>query len=165
MPDAANFQFEHPKGMIYGWFSRKGLCALLLPTPSAKKLPVLHSSMNDQRVWVLNAALDRYFSGIREDFSEIPLDLSAGTAFQQRVWKAALKTPWGKTNSYGELARRIRNPKASRAVGQALGRNPVPIVVPCHRFLAGNGGLGGFSAGLGWKRALLKAEGIAAAGL
>jgi O-6-methylguanine DNA methyltransferase len=81
-----------------------------------------------------------------------------GTPFQQKVWKELLKVPAGETISYAELARRIRKPKAMRAVGNAMGANPVPIVVPCHRVIATGGGLGGFGGGLTLKRLLLEAE-------
>jgi len=84
-----------------------------------------------------------------------------GTKFQHSVWKQLLKIPAGKTISYSELARRIKNPKAVRAVGTACGANPVPIIVPCHRVLASGGGLGGFGGGLKVKKALLQAEGVA----
>ena len=83
------------------------------------------------------------------------LDLSAGTGFQQAVWRALMQIPYGATQTYGELALRIGNPDASRAVGTACGRNPVPVLVPCHRVVASGGKLGGFSAGLSWKRTLL----------
>ena len=83
-----------------------------------------------------------------------------GTAFQQSVWKALTKIPVGKTVTYAELAQRVGKPKASRAVGSACGKNPIPLIVPCHRVLASNGGLGGFSSGLPVKKDLLKAEGI-----
>jgi O-6-methylguanine DNA methyltransferase len=83
-----------------------------------------------------------------------------GTKFQQAVWKQLLKIPAGKTLSYAEIARRIRNPKAVRAVGSACGANPVPLLVPCHRVVASNGKLGGFGGGLPLKKALLKSEGI-----
>jgi AraC family transcriptional regulator of adaptative response/methylated-DNA-[protein]-cysteine methyltransferase len=88
-----------------------------------------------------------------------PLDL-AGTAFQKNVWNALRKISLGKTKSYGEIARAIGKPKAVRAVGGACGANPVPVLVPCHRVLAANQKLGGFSGGLDWKRSLLKREGI-----
>jgi AraC family transcriptional regulator of adaptative response/methylated-DNA-[protein]-cysteine methyltransferase len=81
-----------------------------------------------------------------------------GTEFQLAVWKELLKVPAGKTVSYAELARRIRKPKAVRAVGNAMGANPVPILVPCHRVIATGGGLGGFGGGLTLKRLLLEAE-------
>ena len=78
-----------------------------------------------------------------------------GTKFQLAVWKELLKVPAGKTVSYAELARRIKKPKAFRAVGNAMGANPIPIVVPCHRVIATGGGLGGFGGGLTLKRKLL----------
>ena len=88
-----------------------------------------------------------------------PLDL-AGTAFQKKVWNALRKISLGKTKSYGEIARAIGRPKAVRAVGGACGANPVPVLVPCHRVLAANKKLGGFSGGLNWKHTLLAREGI-----
>ena len=89
-----------------------------------------------------------------------PLDLSSGTPFQQRVWKAMLKITAGKTQSYGELAAAVGEPGAARAVGAACGANPIPVLIPCHRVLAANKKLGGFSAGLKWKRLLLKREAV-----
>jgi O-6-methylguanine DNA methyltransferase len=90
-----------------------------------------------------------------------PPDLSGGTPFQQNVWRALQKIPRGKTRSYGEIARQIGKPKAVRAVGGACGANPIPIFIPCHRVLAANKKLGGYSGGLNWKRKLLAREGIA----
>ena len=89
-----------------------------------------------------------------------PLDLSAGTEFQKRVWNALRKISLGETKSYGEIARQIGKPRAVRAVGGACGANPIPVLVPCHRVLAANKKLGGFSGGLDWKRDLLKRKGI-----
>ena len=83
-----------------------------------------------------------------------------GTDFQGRVWHALQKIPRGATSSYGAIARQIGRPKAVRAVGGACGANPLPVVIPCHRVLAANGRLGGFSGGLDWKRRLLAAEGV-----
>jgi methylated-DNA-[protein]-cysteine S-methyltransferase len=90
----------------------------------------------------------------------IPLDLSAGTAFQQAVWRALKTIPRGQTRSYGWVARKIGKPKASRAVGAACGANPVPVIVPCHRVIAGDGSIGGFGGGLPMKRRLLQIEGV-----
>lgn len=101
--------------------------------------------------------LQGYFSGQRRTF-ELLL-APAGTAFQHRVWQALCHIPYGETISYGELARRIGNPRASRAVGLANGANPLPIVVPCHRVIGANGALTGFGGGLPIKRALLALEG------
>jgi O-6-methylguanine DNA methyltransferase len=88
-----------------------------------------------------------------------PLD-PAGTEFQKRVWNALRKISVGKSKSYGEIARAISKPKAVRAVGGACGANPIPVLVPCHRVLAANKKLGGFSGGLNWKRTLLAREGL-----
>lgn len=100
--------------------------------------------------------LDRYFAGKLDKF-EVPLDLK-GTAFQLKVWNAMLDIPYGQTISYAELARRIGFPKAARAVGQASGRNPVAIIVPCHRVVGSNGTLTGYGGGLERKAALLELE-------
>jgi len=89
-----------------------------------------------------------------------PLDLSGGTEFQQAVWRELRKISFGQTKSYGEIAQAIGKAKAIRAVGGACGANPIPLLVPCHRVLAANKKLGGFSSGLDWKRALLAREGV-----
>jgi methylated-DNA-[protein]-cysteine S-methyltransferase len=103
--------------------------------------------------------LESYLKGERVKF-KVRMDLWGLTKFQREVLKECSKIPWGKTRSYAELARSIGNPKASRAVGQAVGRNPIPVVIPCHRVLASGGRMGGFGSGLGWKRFLLNLEGI-----
>jgi len=100
--------------------------------------------------------LHEYFAGKRAAF-DLPL-APAGTAFQRKVWRQLQEIPYGETISYGELARRIGNPKASRAVGSANGANPLPIVIPCHRVIAGDGTLGGFGGGLPAKQTLLALE-------
>lgn len=87
------------------------------------------------------------------------LDLH-GTPFQKKVWRALWNIPFGKTRSYKDIAQTIKNPKAVRAVGGANGKNPVPIIIPCHRVISADGSLGGFSCGLPLKRKLLKHEGI-----
>lgn len=103
------------------------------------------------------AQLQEYFAGERRRF-DLPL-APRGTDFQRRVWRALTDIPYGKTISYGELARRIGNPSASRAVGLANGANPLPIVVPCHRVIGADGSLTGFGGGLPTKRRLLALEG------
>lgn len=102
------------------------------------------------------AQLREYFAGRREVF-DLPL-CPPGTEFMQRVWKELCRIPFGTTISYGELATRIGNPKASRAVGMANGKNPIPIVVPCHRVIGSNGRLTGFAGGLEVKEQLLRHE-------
>ncbi len=99
---------------------------------------------------------DEYFSGDRREFN-IPLRLD-GTSFQISVWNELRKIPFGTTTTYGEIASRIRNPKAMRAVGLANGRNPIPIIVPCHRVIGSNGTLTGFGGGLDNKTRLLDLE-------
>ncbi|NLO89952.1 MAG: methylated-DNA--[protein]-cysteine S-methyltransferase [Clostridia bacterium] len=102
--------------------------------------------------------LIRYFEGER-----VPLDFSLSypnaTSFQKRVWDAARNIPYGETRTYGWLAEKLGNPRAARAVGRALGQNPVPILVPCHRVVGSKENMGGFFGGVDMKRALLKLEG------
>jgi methylated-DNA-[protein]-cysteine S-methyltransferase len=106
--------------------------------------------------------LQSYASGHREDFSSIVLDLTGIAAFEQSVFAAARAIPFGETLSYGEIARQIEAPDAARAVGAALGRNPIPIIIPCHRVLAKDKRIGGFSApgGTRTKERLLALEGV-----
>ena len=107
----------------------------------------------------LNIKLDKYFSGEPIIFDE-PMDLQIGTPFQQKVWQALLTIDFGKYITYKELADKIDKPKAARAVGNAVGANPIPLIIPCHRVIAAGKRLGGFSAGLDIKRALLAVENI-----
>ena len=100
--------------------------------------------------------LREYFKGSRREF-DLPLALE-GTAFQKKVWRGLQQIPYGKTWSYGELAKRVSNPTASRAVGAANGANRLPIVIPCHRVIGADGTLTGFGGGLPIKKALLDLE-------
>ena len=102
--------------------------------------------------------LEEYFSGTRQTFA-LPLH-PEGTEFQCRVWAALTEIPYGTTISYRDLATRVASPKGFQAVGQASGKNPLPILIPCHRVIAANGGLGGYSSGLEHKQFLLALEGI-----
>lgn len=100
--------------------------------------------------------LSEYFAGKRQEFD---LEIAPkGTAFQQRVWQELRKIPFGRTASYGEIAERIGNGKASRAVGMANGKNPIPIIVPCHRVIGKDGSMTGFGGGLEVKKQLLSLE-------
>ena len=101
--------------------------------------------------------LNEYFKGVRREFT-IPVQLE-GTRFQLSVWQELQEIPYGITISYGELAQRVGNPAASRAVGGANGKNPIPIIVPCHRVISSNHKLGGYSSGLQRKAFLLNLEG------
>jgi methylated-DNA-[protein]-cysteine S-methyltransferase len=113
--------------------------------------PVLQATANQ---------LDEYFAGQRTSF-DLPLDLQAGTPFQQQVWRALLGIAPGATTSYGGLSAAIGKPAAVRALGAAVGRNPISVVVPCHRVLGADGSLTGYAGGLERKTALLSLEGAA----
>ena len=117
--------------------------------PCASDHPVLQ---------LAKAQLIEYFAGHRTSF-ELPLDLSAGTGFQQDVWRSLLEIPRGATRSYGALSADIGKPAAVRAVGGAIGRNPLSIIVPCHRVVGADGALTGYAGGLERKTALLQLEG------
>lgn len=101
--------------------------------------------------------LAAYFAGARREF-DVPLDMRGGTAFQQAVWQALRTLPFGATASYAEMAKHIGNPGAVRAVGAANGRNPISIIVPCHRVIASSGALTGYAGGLNNKKLLLALE-------
>ena len=150
-----------------GWVgilgSTTGLKRITLPQHSEAEAQQQIGDSNDltiipSRIYEdLKERLVRYFNGHKVDFPD-RLDLSATTAFQCDVWEITRLIPYGETRSYRWVAEQIGKPKAMRAVGQALGRNPLPVIVPCHRVLASNGGLGGFSGGLEMKRFLLSLE-------
>lgn len=116
--------------------------------PLVQRHPVLDAT---------KAQLAQYFAGERQQF-DLPLDLSAGTAFQQQVWAQLRAIASGSTVSYGQLSQQLGNPKAVRAVGAAVGRNPISIIVPCHRVLGADGALTGYAGGLDRKTALLQLE-------
>lgn len=117
------------------------------PTPGGERDPVIRAAA---------AQLRGYFAGERTTF-DLPLR-PAGTPFEQRVWDALRRIPYGETTTYGVIAGRIGEPGAARAVGRANGRNPIPVIVPCHRVIGADGSLTGFGGGLACKRALLDLE-------
>ncbi len=106
----------------------------------------------------LARSLERYFQGEKVPW-KVRLDLTHATPFQSRVYRRVMKIPYGETATYGEIARDVQSPGGARAVGQAMAANRYPILIPCHRVLAGNGGLGGFTSGIQVKRHLLSLEG------
>jgi methylated-DNA-[protein]-cysteine S-methyltransferase len=113
---------------------------------------------DEERLSPYRRQLEQYFAGDLRHFT-LPVDLSATTPFQRSVLAAIAEIPAGSVRSYGQVAAAIGKPKAARAVGQALGSNPIPIVLPCHRVVASDGSLGGYAGGLGRKRQLLALEG------
>ena len=128
--------------------TRRGLC-FADEMYATTKLPVF----DDTRRW-----LDLYFAGKKPDF--LPPLAPKGTAFQQRVWDILLTIPYGKTMSYGDVARRISPTMSAPAIGGAVGRNPIGIIIPCHRVIGADGSLTGYGGGLERKRWLLKLEGL-----
>ena len=145
-------------------YSAKGLAELAFPRANSvlrQRRSIPHDELQQISHWhrLTSKALKLMLTG-REPLDLPPLEVVTGTEFQRQVWRAMRRIPWGKTSSYGELAREIGRPNAVRAVGGACGANPIPVFIPCHRVLAASGRLGGFSGGLDWKRKLLAAEGV-----
>ena len=132
------------------------LAMIGFPKGSMRREPEADWIFNEKPLAEACCQLREYFSGDRREF-DLPLQL-CGTEFQVSVLEALQKIPYGETTSYGEIARRIGRPKAVRAVGAANGRNPIPIVVPCHRVIGSTGDLTGFGGGLDTKEALLRLE-------
>jgi methylated-DNA-[protein]-cysteine S-methyltransferase len=149
---------ESPVGKLKLVASDKGLVAVLWQTDRPSRMRLGELDEDNQHPVLLKAErqLDEYFAGKRKEFS-IPLDMR-GTPFQKNVWEALLAIPFGETRSYGQLAKQLGNPNATRAVGAANGRNPLPIIVPCHRVIGSSGSLTGFGSGLEIKAQLLSLE-------
>ncbi len=137
------------------------IVALGFTSQSVKKVKEAGYSIcdNSAKLEIIIKEVKEYLDGNRKQFSIIPLFLK-GTKFQIKVWKKLLEIPYGERVTYGKLAKMIGNKKAVRAVGQACGKNPIAIVVPCHRIVASNGCLGGYSAGLDIKKKLLLIEDV-----
>ena len=156
---------DTPVGPVFAAVSARGVCAVDMGGSEAAFVDhvrqrtgaevTFHSGQADAAL----QQIGEYLAGQRAEFT-LPLDLSYLTVFQRQVLKATLAVHCGRTATYGEIARRIKRPRAARAVGQALARNPISLVIPCHRVLASDGGLGGYSGarGLRTKEWLLKLE-------
>ncbi len=151
-----------PAGLLSLTASSKGLVRLEFKS-RVRSIPgaELHESKSALRPYL--DELEQYFSGERREFS-LPLDLR-GTAFQLKCWNALLTIPYGETRTYGDMARAIGHPTAFRAVGMANNRNPIAIIVPCHRVIASSGSLCGYGGGLDIKSKLLELEGARPAAL
>ncbi len=160
-----------------GWVgvvtTSRGVRAVVLPKPSRQAAEraltatglITNASSNGadgdavtRHLKAARKAILTYLGGKGRAFN-LPLDLEGQPRFRMKVWEVLQKIPYGRVRSYGWVARKIGKPKAARAVGGACGANPVPLLVPCHRIVAGDGSLGGFSGGLGVKKRLLKLEG------
>jgi len=149
---------ESPIGKLKLVASDEGLVGVLWQNDRPSRVRLGELVADDRHPILLKAEreLGEYFAGKRKEFS-VPLDMR-GTPFQKDVWEALLAIPFGETRSYGQLARQLGNPNATRAVGAANGRNPLPIIVPCHRVIGSTGKLTGFGGGLGTKAHLLSLE-------
>lgn len=159
--DNIQYEIKTEIGPLYMVASPKGLNGLYRQKQNAPMVKELDRTKPIERVLAKTAKqLDEYFSGKRKVF-DIPFDLR-GTSFQKLVWSQLLKIPFGATVAYRDIALRIKNPKAMRAVGSANGKNPICIIIPCHRVIAADGSLGGYSGGLSMKRKLLALERSAA---
>jgi O-6-methylguanine DNA methyltransferase len=150
-----------------GWIgilsSAKGLLCITLPQNSAQEARQLLGAEANNAIWspdLFDGLMERfkaYFNGKKTLFTD-KLDMSAATTFQRKVWENTSLIPFGETRSYGWVAEQIDKPRAARAVGQALGKNPLPIIIPCHRVLTSDGKLGGFTGGVEVKQRLLNLE-------
>jgi methylated-DNA-[protein]-cysteine S-methyltransferase len=148
-----------PVGRLTLIATEKGLAAVLWENDNPHRVP-LTPLVEDKKHPVLQETerqLNEYFAGKRNTFS-VKLD-PQGTEFQNKVWEALLTIPFGETRSYGQIARQVGNAKAMRAVGAANGKNPISIIVPCHRVIGASGKLTGFAGGLEVKERLLSLEG------
>lgn len=158
-PSIVQARYEAPLGEMIVAATARGLAGVWFA--GQRHLPDTSRWPHDPEHPLLRQAvqqLGEYFASTRTCF-DMPLDLLGGTPFQQSVWQALLAIPSGATASYGELSQRIGKPAAVRAVGAAVGRNPLSVVVPCHRVLGADGTLTGYAGGLERKRALLDLEG------
>jgi methylated-DNA-[protein]-cysteine S-methyltransferase len=166
LADVAYGWADSPFGPLLVALTRKGLVRLSYPGPDRDQpLAELARTVSPRVVEFIPATdevrrqLEEYFDGHRRQF-DLPVDLSPVQGFTRRVLRATAAIPFGSLRTYREVATRAGNPAATRAAGNALGSNPVPIVVPCHRVVRTGGGLGGYTGGLDRKRTLLSLEGL-----
>ena len=149
-----------PVGKLRLVASEKGLVAIDVRNNAKQEVTAKNPSAQAVLIQT-KKQLEQYFAGKRTTF-DVALDF-VGTEFQVQAWRALCRIPFGKTISYGQQAANIKKPKAFRAVGSANGKNPIPIIVPCHRVVASDGSLGGYSLGLRMKKQLLALEGVSEA--
>ena len=149
-----------PVGKLRLVASEKGLVAIDVRNNAKQEVTARNPSAQAVLIQT-KKQLEQYFAGKRTTF-DVALDL-VGTEFQVQAWRALCRIPFGKTISYGQQAANSKKPKAFRAVGSANGKNPIPIIVPCHRVVASDGSLGGYSLGLRMKKQLLALEGVSEA--
>ena len=157
-PKLAYCYIESPVGNLLAAREEETLHYLSFPSGKTTIKPAESWIKDSSGFEHLRSQLTAYFNGDLQSF-DLRLQLN-GTEFQKTVWRALQEIPFGQTMSYGALAKRVGNPKASRAVGAANGANPIPIIIPCHRVIGSNKSLTGFGGGLATKEFLLKHEGV-----
>ncbi|MGP0564929.1 MULTISPECIES: methylated-DNA--[protein]-cysteine S-methyltransferase [unclassified Nitrospina] len=155
---------DSPIGILGIASTHKGVCNIRTAQKSERQFVsyledvyIARPVADSRRLKPVLDQLEGYFKGEITEF-DCDLDISCGTPFQRKVWKRLLSIPFGETRSYGWLAEKLDNPNASRAVGNANGKNPVPVIIPCHRVIHADGGLGGYTGGLHIKEFLLDLE-------
>jgi methylated-DNA-[protein]-cysteine S-methyltransferase len=163
--DVAYAEIDTPVGRLLLASTPRGLVRITFPVETRETvLEELAASVSPRvlespaKLDRARRELDRYFEGRLQDF-DLPLDWQLTHGFYRKVLRATARIPYGQTRSYTEVAKRAGSPRAVRAAGSALGSNPLPIIVPCHRVLRSGGALGGYGGGLETKRALLELEG------
>ncbi len=153
---------DSPIGTVFIASTSKGICAISLAVSEDAFLSEIKKygipERDDNRFIELRKDLKGYFSGKKIDFHKYHLDILLGTEFQKKVWEKLLEITYGETRSYKWLAEKVGSPNGFRAVGGANGRNPIPIIIPCHRVINSDGSLGGYSGGVWIKEWLLKLE-------
>jgi O-6-methylguanine DNA methyltransferase len=156
----ATLKIATDEGDFVAHYSAAGLAQLDFPDAKTNRAATSTTTAQPAKRWheATTRAVGQVLQG-RSAAAMPPMDLSGGTAFQKKVWAALQAIPAGKTKTYAGVASSLKKPNAARAVGSACGANPIPLLIPCHRVVAANGGLGGFSGGLHWKKKLLGIEG------
>lgn len=164
--DVAYTEFDSPVGRLLLAATPRGLVRITFPVETPERaLEQLAESVSPRilespaKLDDVRRELDRYFEGKLQDF-DLPLDWQLTRGFYRKVLRATARIPYGQTRSYSEMATKAGSPRAVRATGTALGSNPLPIIVPCHRVLRRGGALGGYGGGLEVKQALLELEGV-----
>jgi methylated-DNA-[protein]-cysteine S-methyltransferase len=161
VPFVARTVLPSPAGPMTALATHRGLSALLFATDRYHSDPHREVAEQPEHPHLLAARhwLDSYWHGGNPAWTDVPLDLH-GSPFQQVVWQALLRIPLGHTTTYGQIAESLNKPSAPRAVGSAVGRNPVAVLVPCHRVIGRDGALTGYASGIPIKQQLLQHEGI-----
>jgi len=163
--EITEMRMESPVGPLRLAATDAGLCRIAFGAESVRRelerrfgsVRVAESPRRRAHLERARRALDRYFSGAGEAFADIPLD-PGGTDFQRQVWESLRRIPSGETRSYGQIAAAVRRPRACRAVGSANRVNPIPVIVPCHRVIGGDGALRGYAGRIDRKEWLLRLE-------